>query len=244
MLPLSGRVVRTPEDQLVRLAAEESDSAAAATEKCMADAGFPSVSMSVHRPVLMVLARPYGMAEAEQRGLNRARALAELQDDPPSAPESVSNTDIASTRAAMDKAADCDRSQVADGKLTSLVDQYRSEVLDDERISTARRSWSECMVVEGFPVTSVSELANSMVTLDEQQLRSSLVEAKKRSFDDDLLSKEIPAAQAVVRCDEKALFPAFPHLAELEEEWMDAHAQELRALRETDRILWGVYVDL
>jgi hypothetical protein len=245
-LPLSGLVVRTPEEQLVRLAREESASEIAEAERCMAEAGFPGVTVSFGRPVLMALARPRDLAEAKARGLNRTRALAELQDGGAANldPEESPNSDMATAKAAMEHSEKCDPNAESDNRLISLQDSYRVDVLADPRISAARRSWSECMAAEGFPTDSVSQLANSIPPPEDQQTRASMTDQEKESFDAELLAQEIPAAEAVVRCDEQELFPVLPELAELEQSWMDEHAQELRQLRETDRILWGAYVDL
>lgn len=109
----------------------------------------------------------------------------------------------------------------------------------------ARRAWSECLGEYGYSnVEGAQSLASTFDTLDRNTAfvdAFAVGGAEMERVVSELRAPEVEAALAQVECDRVAYGPVMSEWATLEERWAETHRDEIAALPEQFRMLWGAY---
>lgn len=241
-LPVQGLVYRTPIDVVINAAQSSLDQARTAQLDCMASKGFPDVSLengSGSSYVLGSLVRPVDDEDAQARGLNLASWLEARAKDP--LPQSTAQYD---SKAALESVDQCIDQADLDTSMNSLVDSYRSEVLQSATVRAAVEQWSACMADRGYAVANVRELADTVLPTADVQLLLTKSTSELTAWAAEFLPKEREAGAAVVACDIVALFPAIEGWTAAEEAWSASHASELRELSSDERLMLSMQIAL
>lgn len=204
---------------------------------CVVSKGFTDYAVTHSLPeasAFYALARARNEDEARTRGLRVADALVAVNSgefvtvgDPTAA--EVTSSDPERGRALEQAAAECraeaNRPGSAHDNVSTLVDSYRFEVLDQPEIQAAFDAWQHCMSDRGYDVRSVDELAASIrQSMPPADISDKPTQEEAEALVAELRPREVDAALAQVACDGEALAPVLPRWVELENAWQSSHA--------------------
>ncbi len=246
---MTGASLRTSRSELERASAEYDAQYNAAFVECMAEKGYrvtlPSMSRDAETQLLSNSARPVDEEVARERGLNVVATWNVLTEAENDSAISVEPTDYPmSSMAAGDDCLAQAGEGVGESRFKDLLDSYRSEVMQTETVSAARKSWSHCMSSRGFPATNLEEVVALVNTSDAASKRASLSGAARTRFEKEIFEREVEAASAVADCDRQAYFPVFHDWASLERNWMDEHSASLSRLPDRFRLFWAAFIGI